>query len=190
MTRLSVEHHQACHSAWQALRELHRSTRARVLAGWMVEANAPFPAGLEKLHPSWLAEAIASEPKDLWPALFFGLPGAEAVASFLAHRAYEAGPGEAWPPESVAELQRCVFAPLAPLCVGPAGPLGAALCRLSCESLLAEVTRRGAGAVEAEQMRVAGLAALHPELRIEGAASLWAVAGRLPASLGRPWLKW
>jgi len=84
--------------------------------------------------------------------------------------------GEAWLSESVAELQRCVFGRLAPLCVGPSGAVGAGLCRLGCEELLAEATRRGA--------------ALRQELCAEGDASLWAVAGRLPATLGRQWVKW
>jgi hypothetical protein len=83
---------------------------------------------------------------------------------------------ETWPSESVAELQRSVFVRLAPFGVGPSGPVGAVLCRLTCEALLAEVIRRGSS--------------LHQELEVEGEPSLWAVAGRLPATLGRRWVKW
>ena len=179
LSRLAGDRRPVCGKAWQALRALPRSDRARLLAGWIVETNAPVPPGTERLHPSWLAQAIASEPVELWPALLLGLPGAEAVQSLLS-QALPAGAmakdGEAWPPESVAELQRCVFGRLAPLCVGPSGPVGAGLCRLGCDELLAEVGRRGA--------------ALPQELCAEGDASLWAVAGRLPATLGRQWLKW
>jgi hypothetical protein len=165
--------------AWQALRDLPRSDRARLLAGWIVETSAPIPPGMERLHPSWLAQVIASEPAELWPALLPGLPGAEAVESLLSQShpaAATAEDRETWPLESVAELQRCVFGRLAPLCVGPAGPVGAGLCRLGCDELLAEVGRRGAALVQ--------------ELCAEGDASLRAVAGRLPATLGRQWLKW
>jgi hypothetical protein len=161
------------------LRALSRSDRAALLAKWIVEISSPFPPGMERLHPSWLAQAIASEPVEIWPALLAGLPGAQAVESLLL-QAHSVGAiakeGEAWPPESAAELQRCVFGRLAPLCIGPAGPIGAGLCRLGCEELLAEIARRGAP--------------LCQELTVEGDASLWAVAGRLPATLGQPWVKW
>jgi len=179
LSRLAGDRRPACGKAWQALRALPRSDRAALLATWIVETNAPIPPGMERLHPSWLAEAIASEPVELWPALLSGLPGADAVQSLLS-QSRPAGAmekdGEEWPPESVAELQRCVFSQMAWLCVGPSGPVGAGLCRLGCEQLLTEVSRRGA--------------ALAQELSAEGEASLWAVAGRLPATLGRQWLKW
>ena len=223
LSRLSGDRRQACRGAWQNLRALPRPDRAAVLAGWIVEISVPFPPGMERLHPSWLADAMAGEPPELWPALLAGLPGAQAVESLLSQFRWEpsegslcpsaphpsplaslglerwsatrgageagglptrqshgvgamAKEGEVLPPESVAELQRCVFGRLAPLCVGPSGPVGAGLCRLGCEELLAEVARRGAG--------------LPQELRAEGDASLRAVAGRLPATLGRHWVKW
>jgi hypothetical protein len=178
LSHLAGNRRQACGKAWQALRALPRPDRAALLAGWIVEANAPFPAGMERLHPSWLAETVASEPVELWPALLCGLPGVQAVEALLlhSHAGAIAKDGEAWPPDSVLELQRCAFGRLAPLCVAPSGPLGAGLCRLGCEELRAEVARQGA--------------ALCQELRAEGDASLWAVAGRLPATLGRQWVKW
>jgi hypothetical protein len=179
LSRLASDRRQACGKAWQALRALSRSGRAAALAEWIVEANLPFPLGMERLHPSWLAQAIASEPEDLWPVLLTGLPGVQVVESLLlqSHGASAIHKEDAaWLPDSVAELQRWVFSPLASLCVGPSGPVGASLCRLGCEELLAEVARRGA--------------TLHQELCAEGDASLWAVAGRLPATLGRQWVKW
>jgi hypothetical protein len=237
LSHLAGNRRQVCGKAWQALRALPRPDRAALLAGWIVEANGPFPGGMERLHPSWLAETVASEPVELWPALFCALPGAQAVEALLlafrwepsegsqtlrpptptptalaslglarwsaagegaresarggqgglsvpkagglptrSHAGAIAKDGEAWPPESVFELQRCAFGRLAPFCVGPAGPLGAGLCRLGCKELLAEVARQGT--------------ALRQELCAEGDASLWAVAGRLPATLGRQWVKW
>ena len=179
LSRLAGDRREVLRDAWQVLRALPRSGRASLLAGWIVETNAPFPPGIERLHPSWLAEVVACEPAELWPALLCGLPGVQVVESLLLE-SHSGGAiaqaGEDWPADSVAELQRCVFFQLASLCVAPSGPLGAGLCRLGCEELLAEVARRGA--------------ALCQELSAEGDASLWAVAGRLPATLGRQWLKW
>ena len=179
LSRLAGDRREVLRDAWQVLRALPRSGRASLLAGWIVETNAPFPPGIERLHPSWLAEVVACEPAELWPALLCGLPGVQVVESLLLE-SHSGGAiakaGEDWPADSVAELQRCVFSQLASLCVAPSGPLGAGLCRLGCEELLAEVARRGA--------------ALCQELSAEGDASLWAVAGRLPATLGRQWVKW
>jgi len=101
---------------------------------------------MERLHPSWLVQAIASEPMELWPALLAGLPGVEEVGSLLSQsygKAAIAKEGEAWLSESVAELQRCVFGRLAPLCVGPRAPWVRDVSP-GCEELLAEATRRGA----------------------------------------------
>jgi hypothetical protein len=178
LSHLAGNRRQACGKAWQALRALPRPDRAALLAGWIVEASAPFPSGMERLHPSWLAETVAGEPVELWPALLCALPGAQAVEALLlhSHAGAIAKDGDSWPPESVLELQRCAFGRLAPFCVAPSGPLGAGLCRLGCEELLAEVACQGA--------------ALRQELCGEGDASLWAVAGRLPATLGRQWVKW
>ncbi len=177
LARLAGDRCLVCRGAWQDLRALSRSDRAALLAKWIVEVSSPFPPGMERLHPSWLAQAIASEAVELWPALLSGLPGAQAVESLLSQTVDAIAKGsEAWPPESVAELQRSVFGRLAPFCVGPSGPLGAGLCRLGCEELLAEIGRRGA--------------MLQQELCAEADASLWAVAGRLPATLGRQWVKW
>lgn len=177
LSRLAGKRRQACGKAWQALRALPRPDRAALLAGWIVETNAPFPPGMERLHPSWMAEVVASEPAELWPALLCGLPGAPEVKALLAHAVDAVAKDDgAWPPGGAAELQRWVFSQLASLCVGPSGPVGASHCRLSCEELLAEVARRGA--------------ALRQELCAEGDASLLAVAGRLPATLGRQWVKW
>lgn len=179
LARLAGNRREACRTAWQALRALSRSERAALLAGWIAETRAPFPPGMERLHPSWLAEAIASEPVSDWPALLRGLPGRGAVEPLLSEIRGDsavATNGETWPSESVVELQSCVFGRLAPFCVGPAGPVGAGLCRLGCEELLVEIARRGS--------------ALRQELGAEGDASLRAVAGRVPATLGRRWVKW
>lgn len=179
LARLAGDRCLVCRGAWQDLRALSRSDRAALLAKWIVEISSSFPPGMERLHPSWLAQAIAGEPEELWPVLLSGLPGAQAVELLLLQSRGArsiAKEGEAWRSESAAELQRCVFGRLAPLCVGPSGPIGAGLCRLGCEELLAEVARRGAP--------------LRQELTVEGDASLWAVAGRLPATLGQQWVKW
>jgi hypothetical protein len=162
--------------AWAALRKLPKAERAALLAQWMAELQAPFPTGMERLHPSWVAEALAREPEDLWPALLIGIPNSVQVRACLPGEVIPEAESQAWHLDAVAEMQRHVFAGLAPLCVIPSGRLGARLCRLSCDELLAEIDRQGA-------------AKLREELVREGMASLHAVAGRLPAKLGRPWLE-
>ena len=89
---LAENRRQACGKAWQVLRALPRPDRAALLAGWIVEANAPFPSGMERLHPSWLAETVASEPVELWPALLCGLPG-QAVEVLLVEFRWEPSEG-------------------------------------------------------------------------------------------------
>lgn len=160
---------------WAALRAMPRAKRAALLAAWIAELQAPFPPGMERLHPSWVAEALQSEPEDLWPALLMGVPNAAQVRACFSGRAIPEADSQAWHMDAVMEMQRSVFAPLTPLCAPPSGPCGASLCRLSCDELSAEVERQGA-----EKLR--------EELGREGAASLCSVAARLPAKLGRPWL--
>jgi hypothetical protein len=161
--------------AWAALRSLPKAQRATLLAAWIAELLAPFPAGLERLHPTWVAESLSRDPEDLWPALLLGLPNAAHVRACLPDKVMAESGTQPWQPDAVAELQRFVFADLAKLCATPSGPIGARLCRLSCDDLLAEVTRLGAETLREDLVR-------------EGPASLYAVAGRLPAKLGRSWL--
>jgi hypothetical protein len=162
--------------AWAALRALPKAKRAALLAAWIAELQAPFPGGMERLHPSWVAEALAREPEDLWPALLMGLPNAAHVRACFPGKVIPEADSKAWHLDAVTEMQRHIFACLSPLCVIPSGPRGASLCRLSSDELLAEVDSRGADNLREELVR-------------EGAASLYAVAGRLPAKLGRVWLE-
>lgn len=161
--------------SWAALRALPKAKRAVLLATWIAELQTPFPAGMERLHPSWVAEALAREPEDLWPALLIGVPNAAQVRACFPGKVIPEADTQAWHLDAVAEMQRYVLAGLTSMCVTPAGPIGARLCRLSCDELLAEVDRRGADK-------------LHEELLREGAASLHAVAGRLPATRARLWV--
>jgi len=172
--------------AWAALRGMTKAERAALLAVWIAEMHAPFPPGMDRLHPSWVAEILSSQPEHLWPALIIGLPNAGPVRERLSNKNIPEGTEQGWRSEAVVELQRYVFASLAPLCRVPSGPLGAYLCRLSFEELLAEIDRRGAGGAEGQ--RATGLAALREELSGEGIDSMRAVAGRLPATIGRSWL--
>jgi hypothetical protein len=161
--------------AWTALRALPKANRVALLAGWIADVLAPLPPGLERLHPSWMAEALASEPEDLWPALMIGLPNAAQVRACFPGKEIPEADGQAWHMDAVAEMQRHVFAGLADLCVIPMGAIGARLCRLSSDELLTEVDRQGVDRLREDLLR-------------EGAGSLYSVAGRLPAKLGRSWL--
>ena len=48
--------------------------RVRILEGWTRAAASPLPTGLECLHPTWIAEALAGEPIHLVRAVRPGLP--------------------------------------------------------------------------------------------------------------------
>jgi hypothetical protein len=115
---------------WRRLQELPREQRVTALAVLLRDLLTPLPPGIETLHPSWVAEALASEPPELAAAL---APGGE-----------EGGGGMSLEPEVRRQLRRVVFAPLEPLAAEPAGPLGAQLAALAEPELLFEVTRRGA----------------------------------------------
>jgi len=59
-------------------------------------------AGMERLHPSWLAEVVACEPAELWPALLAGCPECRSWSRCwrpppaTRARAKRAGSGQGW----------------------------------------------------------------------------------------------
>jgi hypothetical protein len=151
-------------AAWAAVRDLARDQRAVALAELLRELLAPLPSGIEALHPSWLAGALAGEPAGLAAALRGTGQGAG--------QSDDGGAGAPWSLDldARAQLARAVFGALEPLTEDPAGPLGAALRDLEPAALLAEVTRRGAQALGVS------LAGAPLELR-----------ARAMASAGPPW---
>ena len=139
----------SCARAWQALRELDESERARTLEGWRVGAACTLPMGLRSLHQSWIDDALAGESAEVVGAIRRGLGARGAI-----------------PEETGRELARMAFGRLAPLCESMAGPLAERLCGLEFDGLLAEVTRRGARAVGRS------LAAAAPSLLARAMASV------------------
>jgi len=250
----------SCFEAWQALRAVGAEAQARIRAEWRQEAASGLPLGLERLHPSWIREALAGEPAYLLRALRSGLSepvrtvsvqavSVRAVVDWLLDA--DDGPTMNAPVCPSAGLQRDVerlaFGWLAPLCESACGPVAGRLCDLQFEELLAEATRYGARTVGQSLAGVApglraramasagepwarvigeasletvssaarsaaadyantmippsartagdrllhiGLVALKSELAAESPGSFLRVAGRLPASLGRPMLGW
>jgi hypothetical protein len=139
---------EACIRTWQALRAQDEAARARTMTAWRAEAVTALPAGLSRLHGSWIEEALAGERAEVVAAI----RGKGATDEMLAD-------------ETGRALARLAFAWLLPLCESSAGPLAERLCELPFEALLLDVTRRGA--------RVVGrsLAGASPALRARAMAS-------------------
>jgi len=101
-------------------------------------------------------------------------PGAPHATGFALAADHAAA--ETWPPKSVAEFAGLRFWSAGAAMCSPSGPAGR---RTGSPGL-----RRAAGRL------LAGGPALQQELCAEETPSLWAVAGRLPATRGRQWVKW
>jgi hypothetical protein len=145
---LDEQRRESCARAWRTLCALDEPARARTIAAWRAEAASALPAGLSRLHPSWIEEALAGERTEVVAAIRPAPTAARAIRE-----------------ETARELARLAFGRLAPLCESTAGSLGQSLCDLEFEELLSEVTRRGA--------RVVGrsLAGAAPSLRARAMAS-------------------
>jgi hypothetical protein len=248
--RVLDEHRQeGCARARRKLRELDETKRARLLADWRAELASALPAGLSRLHPSWLAEALAGEPAPVLAAIGAGGAAARELVEKFARRDESTLPtgGAGLSQAEAREWTRLALGRLAPLCESECGSLAERLCALECEALLEETRQLGArtigrslagaapalrarvmaaagepwaamigaasaqpatrverraaaarvrapGASEAsdasERMLRIGLDALREELAAESPGSLLRVAGRLPAPLGRRFLRW
>lgn len=153
----------ACTKRW----EEHQEVDWTALAGriWRSAIDEAVPAGIEQLHPSWIVEAVLHEPGDIVALARTALP--ESLHALV---------GGGRPPVarlSVAiapEVVRLAWAPLASVCIGEAGPRAQALCHLSLEELLAEVTRKGACIVGQSLSRATA-----------------SERARVMASVGEPW---
>ncbi len=164
-----------CVGAWRVLRDAGEPARTRTLAGWRAQAVCGLPQGLERLHPSWIDEALAGEPARILRLLHRGLPEplrATAVAMIGAAGAQVAEKTGRCPDSMVREVGRVAFGWLAPLCESACGPLAESLCEFAFDDLLSEATRRGARAVGQS------LAGATPVLR-----------ARAMAAAGEPWAR-
>src|SRR5262249_49883770 len=134
-----------CEGARVTLRGLApeaRRTDERALAA---EIAAPLPAGLARVHPGWLRRALAGERGAVVRAVVRGARDEvrRVADELLAARAEPAD--RSMDAAMIADLQRGVFACLAPQPPGP--PRARALCELPLEKLLDEIDRRGAEAL-------------------------------------------
>jgi hypothetical protein len=148
LAALGDRHREPCRQAWAKLRTLEEPARARTHAAWHAEATSAVPAGLSRLHPSWIEETLAGERPQVLAAL-----------------RPDAGSSSPIPVEAAREIARMGFARLLPLCEGTAGPLAERLCAMAFDELLTEVARRGARAVGRS------LAGAAPALRARAMAS-------------------
>ncbi len=141
-----------CGDALQVLSTLPRERKATKLGQLARDLGAPFPAGVELCHRSWLKPMIEPEPSELVQTLVSGAPPPlrEAAGELLRER--EAGGSAAItlsiPPEMATELRRLVFAP-AQVPNVTAGPAVAPLMELDSPRLRDEVRRLGARALGA-----------------------------------------
>ena len=141
-----------CRAALEALGAESRPARAATMAGLMALLRAPWPAGLERVHPDWLRERLDRQTSPVIQALLEALPAevrrvgeeilrARAEADGPAIAVYPAGPSA-----GAAELGRATFAGLVPLAGpgAPAGPVARPLLALSFAELEAALEARGA----------------------------------------------
>jgi hypothetical protein len=177
LNQLDEKRRGICAAAWQDLLNLSEAERAEIMGRWREEAVNPLPAGLESLHPSWIAEAVAGEPDPILRIIRVGLPEClrpmiDVVKNVTDQDKVERDVGEDVPVEKRRALMRIAFGWLGPLCENTYGPLAEQLCSLEFEALLSEVTRLGA--------RTVGLS-------LVGASPL--LRARAMAAAGEPWSK-
>jgi hypothetical protein len=138
-----------CVAALAALGETSRAARAAEIAALAALVRAPVPAGVERIHPDWLRERFAREPGEVLRAIAAGLPDEvrRLVTDLLRARGEETSLSEsAGGVQSVAALQRVVFAGLVPLtgAGAPTTALARELAALAPADLVRAVEMRGA----------------------------------------------
>lgn len=239
-----------CQAGYRALAELPAEEREAELATWQSEACAACPPGLDRLHPSWIKEAIRHEPLVLIRPFLQGLPTSVQchVDAYFAQEAEESGTSSELPgldPRRGREILRFLLNPLEAFLSDAIGPLASELRALAFDQLILRIMHHGAEtvgrslsgaplAIRAKAMAALGkpwaalvgehsseklsadertaalnhtmaaipssatsaedrlfhigLSVLKEPLFKEGVESLFSVAGRLPHSLGCPWL--
>lgn len=164
---LAGEAGRRCAEAMERIEALPRTERLRLMNALAGEALAPFPAGLEHVHPDTLRALLAEESAATIRLLAAGADAPavlrETAEQVLAERAV--GPGEADPTcvdeppvaqngdgdgerPALEEIRRAVLAPVIPVPVRPSAAvaperLGLALAALDGPQLLDQLTRAG-----------------------------------------------
>jgi len=161
-----------CATAWRALLRMDEDARAARLECWRKEAASALPAGIERLHPSWIDEVLAGEPARIVRALCAALPAGIVgrLKTTVAAAHVDRGADARLPEAAERDLCRVALAHLFPLCEGEGGRLAEELGSLEPEELLAEITRLGA--------RTLGRS-------LVGQAA--SVRARIMAAAGEPW---
>jgi hypothetical protein len=164
LSYLLPERRSVCAKLWQ---KLENSDGAGWSWGDLPGAFAErLPRGIQDLHPSWIADALADEPEHIVAIVRSALP--ELLWSTLDTRGSVSPPKAPLPVQR--EVVRLALAEFASLCESEGAPLASSLGQLSFDDLLAEVTRKGA--------RTVGQSL---------AGSAPAIRARAMASVGEPW---
>lgn len=163
-----------CAEGLAALAALSAGDRDAWLADTAALAVSPAPEDLSALHPSWISEAIRTEPLPLIRAIVACLPDpARATVEAVLPPPDQDETVMAstdLPPPVLLDLARLVFLPLEPLCAPPVGPLATELRALPFDQLI---------------LRVMGLGAELVGRSLHGAPSN--LRAKLMATVGEPW---
>jgi hypothetical protein len=205
--RLSVASEQRCRAALERLRAAPRADRAAALAREAQNLSATLPAGLERVHPSWIAAALAGEPPPV-VAILLGEAPATLAAAVRAYLPATQAPGQRAPePDRAvrAWLRRRTLGQLAPMTLPPGTPAElVALFDLSAEALVARLGELGHAELGTRAARTFASLTARPDpvvmrlaagrLRAAFAAAERAdlprrLAQRLPIALGRAFLE-
>jgi hypothetical protein len=137
-----------CSGAWGELGRLEEGALGAVLSGWRARAKNGLPQGIERLHPSWIEAALASEPPFLLRYFSKRLP--EPLRPAVERLMPCGGGGGPDPRIDIVlgrEIDTIAFGHLALLCESACGALAINLCAMGFEELRTEVTRMGARAL-------------------------------------------
>jgi hypothetical protein len=138
-----------CAAALAALGDEPRAARVSALATLAALVRAPVPAGIERVHSGWLRERLERESTAVVRAATAGLPDEvrRVAADVLRARGEDAhGAAPDAGADSVAALQRVIFAGLVPLAGAgaPATPIARELVALDAADLVRAIEARGA----------------------------------------------
>jgi hypothetical protein len=116
-----------CRAALQALAAAAEPARAAALDQIVAELHAPFPAGLEQLHPGWIRRALEGESSVVVRAIAARLPAGarEVAAEILAGRDEDPDqPPPSFRPDALDALMRVIFGGVSPIAAAPDRPGG------------------------------------------------------------------
>ncbi len=202
LAALSTPERARVDAAVAAQRALARPERAVAMAGLLQSLGAPLPAGLDRIHPSWIAEILADEPAEVAALLLAEAPAAlqgAIFASMAGPRASELRSAPRIAPSADVRgwLRRRTLGQLVPMTPLAGTPAELAVLLTLPSAELAETLAARARAVagmDGATYSIAPLDAMSAGLAARALAPLFAkgprevrsqLAQRLPVALGR-----